>query len=361
VRGDQTGRTIRRAEKVADGRTDVRALTRLFARLSLVFALAFCACAHADDPMNLTILAGNSRIDIVVEEGTLQIPRQDLLKWVQWAADSVTGYYGRFPVPHLSLRIVPFSGKGVRNGRTFGEHGGFIVIHVGDRSTMEDLAADWMLTHEMIHLAFPSVQERSHWIEEGISTYVEPIARVRATHMGANQMWYEVVRDMRKGLPEAGDQGLDHTHTWGRTYWGGALFCLLADVEIHQKTGNKKGLQDALRGVLEAGGDIRQDWDIEKALDAGDHAVGVSLLHPLYNKMKDAPYQVDLPALWKQLGITLDGNTVHFDDSAPLAGTREAITQGAARTQSNGRRAPNNSAIFVGMRSRPAKNQSDSR
>jgi len=30
----------------------------------------------------------------------------------------------------------------------------------------------------------------------------------------------------------AADRGLDHTHTWGRTYWGGALFCLPRRVEI---------------------------------------------------------------------------------------------------------------------------------
>ena len=33
------------------------------------------------------------------------------------------------------------------------------------------------MTHEMVHLAFPSVAREHHWIEEGITTYVEPIAR----------------------------------------------------------------------------------------------------------------------------------------------------------------------------------------
>ena len=50
----------------------------------------------------------------------------------------------------------------------------------------------------------------------------------------------------------------------------------------------------------------------------------------LYEKMKDTPYEVDLPALWAQLGVVRDGNAVHFVDSAPLASTRIAITYGAA-------------------------------
>jgi predicted metalloprotease with PDZ domain len=228
------------------------------------------------------------------------------------------------------LRIIPTDGKGVRGGKTFGEKGGFISIHVGSDTIFEGLATDWMLTHEMVHLAFPSVADNHHWIEEGIATYVEPIARVRAKHLDATQMWFEVVRDLHQGLPAAGDKGLDNTHTWGRTYWGGALFCFLADIEIHQKTANRKGLDDALRGILAAGGDIRQDWPLEKALDAGDQATGAAVLRPLYEKMKDQPYDVDLPALWKQLGIEREGDTVRFVDDAPLSQTRVAITYGSA-------------------------------
>src|SRR5260370_28547747 len=37
------------------------------------------------------------------------------------------------------------------------------------------------------HLAFPSVDEKHHWIEEGIATYVEPIARIPAGHLTAAQ------------------------------------------------------------------------------------------------------------------------------------------------------------------------------
>jgi hypothetical protein len=314
----------------------------------------FVACAYPADTMISTILIGNSRLDVTVEEGQLHASKEDLMKWVQWSAESVAGYYGRFPVPHVALRILPTSGAGVRGGRTFGDHGSHISIHVGGDTTWSDFADDWMLTHEMVHLSFPSVAENHHWIEEGIATYVEPVARVRAHHMDVNQMWFEVVRDLHKGLPEPGDQGLDHTHTWGRTYWGGALFCFLADIEIHQKTENRKGLQDALRGILDAGGDIREDWDLEKALEVGDKATGVAVLQPLYNKMKDQPYTVDLPGIWTQLGIEQQGNTVRFIDSAPLAKTRDAMTWGPAQPQAPPKvsSALENLTIFAGRTSR---------
>jgi hypothetical protein len=301
------------------------------AALAMLLAVFVGVRTHAADEMTSTILIGNSRIDVVVERGDLRVSKEELMTWVNWAAESVAGYYGRFPVPHLLLRIVPTDGRGVRGGWTFGRAGGgYTVIHVGSETEFAGLANDWMLTHEMVHLSFPSMADNHHWIEEGIATYVEPIARVRAKHFDANEMWFEVVRDMHQGLPAAGDEGLDNTHTWGRTYWGGALFCLLADVEIHRETGNQKGLQDALRGILDAGGDIRYDWTIEKALKIGDQAVGVPVLENLYGKMKDQPYDVDLPAQWQQLGIEREGNRVVFVDTAPLAKVREAITFGDA-------------------------------
>src|SRR3984957_15490773 len=332
-----------------------RRTIQLFTPWIFLLALFVAACAYPADTVTTTVLIGSSRIDVATEEGALHAPKEDVMKWVQWSAEAVAGYYGRFPVPHTSLRIIPTTGAGVRGGRTWGDRGAHISIPVGADTTWSDFADDWMLTHEMIHLAFPDVDDRHHWIEEGISVYVEPFARVRVHHMDANQMWFEVVRDMPKGLPGHGDEGLDHTHTWGRTYWGGALFCLLADIEIHEKTNNQKGLQDALRGILDAGGNIQQEWDLQKALEVGDQATGVAALKPLYEKTKDQPYPVDLPAIWAKLGIERDGDKVRFLDSAPEAKIREAITWGATSSPPD---APKKSAtlenltIFAGRTTR---------
>jgi len=310
--------------------------------------LPFPLAGLSGDDMESTLLVGNSRIDIQVEKGSLQLSNQDLLQWVHWASDSVATYYGRYPVPSVLLRIILFAGKGVRGGKTFGrDAGGFIRIHVGTETTMAGLTSDWMLTHEMVHLAFPSVADNHHWIEEGIATYVEPIARVRARHLDAHEMWFELVRDLHQGLPEPGDRGLDNTHTWARTYWGGALFCFLADIEIHKRTNNRSGLDVALRGILNAGGDIRRDWDLTKALSIGDQSTGVSVLIPLYHKMNDAPYDVDLSSMWNQLGVERDGETVRFIDSAPLAATRQAITYGEDDSSKSGIIAPQ-TAVSMG-------------
>jgi hypothetical protein len=313
-----------------------------------VLAVLLRPLAISAGKMKSTVLVGESRLTFVVEKGQFDTSKDDLLDWVQSAAGSVATYYGHFPLPRVLLRISPATGRGVRGGMAFGKEGGLITIQVGADTTRADFRSDWMLTHEMVHLAFPSVPEENHWIEEGIATYVEPIARVRANQLDASEMWYELVRDLPQGLPAPGDKGLDHTHTWGRTYWGGALFCLLADVEIHRQTQNKKGLDDALRGILEAGGNIAQDWKLQKALSIGDQATGVPVLMTLYGQMKDRPFDVDLEALWKELGVERNGKGVIFNDSTPLAATRNAITYSEAQAPSKSIVAFGATTVFVG-------------
>ena len=297
--------------------------------LFLLLLVPFHAAKAAD--VTSTLMIGGSRIDVTIQSSetpNAPLSQPDVMKWVQFAAESVAAYYTRFPVPHLTLRVVSFEGTGVRHGMTWGRDGGLIVIHAGNKTTPAEFAEDWMLTHEMIHLAFPSMADEHHWIEEGISVYVEPIARIRAGHWTTMQMWSDLVRDMPKGEPQAGDAGMDHTHTWGRTYWGGALFGFVADVQIRKQTNNKKGLEDALRGILEAGGNINEDWPIEKAFQIGDKAAGVDVLQKLYAEWKDTPMHVDLDAMWRQLGVEVSGGSVVLREDAPMSAVRRAIEMG---------------------------------
>jgi hypothetical protein len=275
------------------------------------------------------VKAGATSVSVSFGPGQLDLPEAAALEWIERAAASVTAYYGKFPIETMRVKVFPAEGRsGVFHGTTYGHSGGFTRISVGQHTTREELNDDWMMTHEFIHLAFPDVPEDNHWIEEGISTYVEPVARAQAGFLPAAKVWGEMVRYMPRGEPEEGDQGLDNTHTWGRTYWGGAMFCLLADVRIRQCSGNRKGLQDALRAILKAGGTIEHEWPVKKAFETGDRATGCTALSDLYREMKDRPVNVDLDDLWKKLGIRKQGRDVTFDDNAPLAAIRLAITAG---------------------------------
>jgi hypothetical protein len=279
-------------------------------------------CA-ADAPVRIEV--GEATLDVSFDSDQFDLDRAALLDWVTQSARAATAYFGRFPVTHARIRIL-FSPRGrISNGVSFGEPGARCRISVGQHATLADLREDWELTHEMIHFGFPSVADRHIWMEEGIATYVEPIARAQVGHLTAEQVWGGMVDGMPQGLPAPGDQGLDHTHTWGRTYWGGAIFCLLSDIEIRKRTGNAQSLQDALRAINRAGGTIEAHWPLDRVIEVGDKATQGKTLMELHNRMASKPSAVDLSDLWKQLGVVRHNHHVTFDNRAPLASIRASI------------------------------------
>jgi hypothetical protein len=303
--------------------------------LALLLSLTGIPSLHAQPGSHLPIVetdsiqvgastVGVSTLEVDFADGPLDLPRYAILARIATAASAVATYYGRFPVPSARVLVIPVPGRhGVVQGTTWGDmHGfpGFTRLRIGEHTTASELAADWTITHELTHMAFPSMpqdpnedESAQHWIEEGLATYIEPISRVMIGDLTAPKIWHDMVRDMPQGEPAPGDQGVDHTHTWGRTYWGGAMFCLV--------------LQDALRAIVAAGGTIDHDWTLPQALSIGDRATNTHVLTDLYAQWKDAPVQYDLPALWAQLGILSTSNGIEFSSTAPLANVREAITK----------------------------------
>jgi hypothetical protein len=270
---------------------------------------------------------GPATIEITFGPGGFDLPRESLVAWISKAAHAVAHYYGVFPVPLSRIRVNSSERQsGVFGGETWGSTPPFTRIFVGRKTSLQQLDRDWVMTHELIHTAFPDVADEHHWIEEGIATYVEPIARAQIGDLSAQKIWSDMFRDMSKGEPQAFDEGLDRTHTWGRTYWGGALFCLVADLRIRQASGNRKGLQDALRGIRDAGGTIERRWPVTRAFEVGDRASQTNVLTTLYSEMKDKPVYIDLSRIWRKLGVASSDGVVSLSDAAPLARIRRSIT-----------------------------------
>jgi hypothetical protein len=150
---------------------------------SLSTALGIHDVTSSDMP-GFRMMIGESVIDVNFAPGTLETPLAAVHHWISASACAVTTYYGRFPVKHLHLLIVPVQGRrAVLSGGTQGYGGASTKVFVGQLATEENLKRDWVMTHEMVHLAFPSVAEEHHWIEERLATYVEPIARVEAGNL----------------------------------------------------------------------------------------------------------------------------------------------------------------------------------
>lgn len=279
--------------------------------------------AEADGPGRIRV--GTAVLTVEYEGRDPPLPPAQMEAWVRRSAGMVADYLGEFPVPSLAITLV---GRGL-GGVGFGMHneGRWLTIHCGRTTDADDLEDDWVMVHEMLHAAFPDLERDHRWMQEGLSTYLEPIVRARAGNTSEQQVWARFVRSMHFGRPGPGDRGLDLTHTWGRTYWGGALFWMVADVELRKQTGNRKSLRDAVRGILAAGGNGRVDWSTARVVEVADAATGTTVLGDLYARMAQAPGDVDLDGLYAELGIAKVDGEIVFDDDAPLAHVRRAMTR----------------------------------
>jgi len=278
------------------------------------------------DQAHTELETGGGRIDVVFADGAPGLERSQVLRWIDTSARALTTYFGRFPVHHVGILVLAKDGKGIGSGVTYGFDGPAIRVAVGRESDVATFRDDWVLVHEMTHLALPTVPHESDWLLEGNATYVEPIARCQAGQLDPAEVWRWSLEGMPKGLPGSDGEGLDHTAAWGRVYWGGALYWLLADVQMRTQTGNRRGVQDALRAINRASGGNVAQWTVADVLRTGDRATGTTVLMTLYDQMKATPVSTDLPALFQSLGVRNRDGHIEFDDHAPLAAIRRAIT-----------------------------------
>ncbi len=265
-----------------------------------------------------------SQLTLAIAPVSFLMTDAEVEAWVAEAARAVAAYYRRFPVEHLLLLVVPNGSRGL-SGFTLGEGGASILLRLGTSMQMRGVRNDWVLTHELMHLGFPTLWRRHLWMEEGMAVFGEPIVRVRAGMVDEAVLWGEWIEQGPLGLPRPGEAGLEVTHTWARTYWGGALFWLVADVTLRERTGNARSADDVLRALVAAGGNATSHWEMEDVLRVADSAAGMPVFSELFHSMGQAPGAPDLEALFRRLGVSLRDGRVVYDESAPLASVRRAM------------------------------------
>jgi hypothetical protein len=260
-----------------------------------------------------------------------------MARWIETAFGAVAAFYGQPPDSEVLVVVAPVPGeRGVKFGRLLPESAPGIVLIVGEKTTERDLATDWMLTHELFHVGTPSYGAKSGWFDEGLATYFEPLIRARAGIHTEQAVWEELASEMPRGLHAMTKIGLSKGESRDDIYWGGGLFCLLADVEARRRTGGKVGLEDGLRAVLRAGGNSSVVWSLEDTLAAMDEAIGEPVLGELAKRHMEGGSPVDFDELLRALGVVVPPRGpggkarrgLTFDEAAPLAAVRHAIVRG---------------------------------
>lgn len=266
-------------------------------------------------------------VDLVTLDQRLDRPAEEIARWVDDTAQAVSSFWQGFPVGRLLLVLLPQPNRNsIPYGRVIAGGGASLMVMVGEHADRATLYGDWVLIHEMVHLGSPFVG-RSPWMTEGFATYFEPLIRFRAGRRNEESLWAEFARDMPRGAETLAREGLAYTRRG--IYWGGALFMLLADMDIRERSHGGRGLEDCLRHILHQGGDatrfVNADWMIE----ACDRAVGGDTVRRLAQRYAWSRGEVDLDEVWRRLGVIREPDgQVRLNDAAPLAWVRRALSAG---------------------------------
>ncbi|HEX3345527.1 MAG TPA: hypothetical protein VHS09_13180 [Polyangiaceae bacterium] len=274
--------------------------------------------------------APGATLDVVLLGEPLAMGDAETVGWVKSAAGCVAGLFGRFPVD-ATVFVVPASrGDGVVFGRVFSLAGASVVLLFGTEAKPASMHTDWVAVHELFHLGTPSFVGEAHWLEEGLATYHEPILRERAGWMTEADLWHHFATSMPRGLRKEGDPpALDDRDDIDSTYWGGALFAMVADVRIREQTGGARSLDDVLRAALAELGDATHAARLEDFVRVGDAPTGTHVLADLVAHDAVAGEPIDLDGLWRELGVAEgpDGGVLLKED-APRADVRRGIAAG---------------------------------
>ena len=269
---------------------------------------------------------GEPRKDAVLRlailDGLSESGRAEITDWVQRTAAAETNYWHGFTAPHLLLGLVPAATtRGVGYGQTDASGGATVMVEVDPRVDQRRLFNDWVLVHELVHSAMPFVRGRATWLMEGAATYVEPIIRARAGWKTEEVVWKEWMDNMPQGMG-AYAKGLSNGS--GReNYWSGALFMLMADLGIRRDTNGEKGLEDCLAGYQSTRSVSLADY-----VAACDRMTGTKVMSGLVEKYYATGQQFDLPAFWRELGVSEVNGRIVLNDSAPMAKWRKMIVMG---------------------------------
>lgn len=197
---------------------------------------------------------GGAAWEVAVLEGELLASDEDLRAWIQRAAGDAVAVAAGAPRERVAILLAPVaSGDPAPFGRVLYSEPRSAAIYVGQRAPASSFDGDWLATHELMHTLHPRFRGQSRFLSEGIASYYQVLAPIRAGREEASELWGTLARGVARGRAEAHGRSLREVtramhrlQAYGAVYWGGALLALELDLELRRATEGKVGLEDVL-------------------------------------------------------------------------------------------------------------------
>lgn len=205
--------------------------------------------ASIEQPGGLLHVAFAGRLDAT--------QRRRLLDWLRRVSRAATAAYGRLPLPHVQVLVVPVGAQ--RDAVVFGQstrgQGNGLTLFVDPSRDARAFERDWVAIHELSHLFHPHLGARGAWLAEGLATYLQDVLRARSGLLTPAQAWAELDDGFARGRGstpadatttlEDASLAMERDHGFGRVYWSGTAYWLSVDLELRRA--GRPGVDDALR------------------------------------------------------------------------------------------------------------------
>lgn len=256
--------------------------------------------------------------------------------WIRHGALSVTKLYGRFPIPSPQVLVVPIGatsepvpwGQVLRGGSPAAQ------LYIDQTRPSEEFIHDWTLVHELSHMVLPYIRHTEPWLYEGIATYYQNVLQARMGTLSEHRAWQKLHEGFQRGLSGTSREitladaaeSMHRTGAYMRVYWSGAAIALLADLKLRRRG---QSLDRALSDLQKCCLPSNRKWTAKQITEKLDELTDSHVFSDLYAQYVYADAFPDLKVAYDQLGLMVKNDTLHLNDSAPLAQVRKAITQTA--------------------------------
>ncbi|HEY4220705.1 MAG TPA: hypothetical protein VGO62_05165, partial [Myxococcota bacterium] len=178
------------------------------------------------------------------------------------------------------------------------------------------------------------------WLNEGLATWHQDLlARTAGLLRSDRDYWQELLRGLDTGAARAAEDKMaladasarmHEDGTYQHAYWAGVAVVFLAEVEARKQGASVDDFVRAVRARFPVDDRPRGALELLAAIDDGSShkgAIAARALASVFGRYRTAPFPPVDDAL-RALGVRrTPGGDVIFDDAAPLADIRRAITR----------------------------------
>lgn len=272
--------------------------------------------------------------------------RDELVAWLHRVGQALLTAYGRLPLADVQIWLVSvdnFSIAGrfaaflhpgaVLGGESARGQGNALQLDVDPRRPEQEFDEDWTAVHELSHLLHPYLGDRGSWLGEGLATYYQNVLRARGGLLTPKQAWQRLASGFQRSQAgpyaetlEQAAADMGRNHAFLRVYWSGAAYWLTVDAELRRASGGKLTLDTALSRYRECCLPAYREWKPEEFVAKLDGVLRVHVFTQHYREFARMTRFPDWQAAFARLGVRAGEDSVSFDDSAPDAEIRQAIT-----------------------------------